>query len=388
MEKREDGGASGNEAAMASSAGGGGNQEITVNVKFGGRTIPLTVSRDIKVKEVKSLLQPLTNVLVRGQKLISKGKILTDNASLMELDVQNGAKMMLMASQGLHQGDGPILKNAPTRTISRSSGNARPVEVSVGKNRVDHWKRMGVISLSLSHLKAIPEEVWACGSSIRLLDISDNSIRDVPSQIGSLTSLDRLDLSKNDIVDDSIRWDDLVKLKLSSLFLRQNHLTTLPPALGSLTSLVHLIVADNKLTSLPAEIGLLTELKILNASNNRRVHRVITSIDPSIGNCKYLLELHLSSNLLSEIPETVGNLQNLKELYLSNNGLKAVPSTLFKNCTALRKLDLHHTEITMNMLREMEGWSQFDERRKTKTQNLLDYRSLNSTDFDEGADIC
>ncbi|CAM8970415.1 unnamed protein product [Rhodiola kirilowii] len=337
MEKREDGGASGNEAAMASSAGGGGNEEINVNVKFGGRTIPLTVSRDFKVKEVKSLLQPLTNVLVRGQKLISKGKILTDNASLMELDVQNGAKMMLMASQGLHQGDGPILKNAPTRTISRSSGNARPVEVSVGKNRVDHWKRMGVISLSLSHLKAIPEEVWACGSSIRLLDISDNSIRDVPSQIGSLTSLDRLDLSKNDIVDDSIRWDDLVKLKLSSLFLRQNQ---------------------------------------------------ITSIDPSIGNCKYLLELHLSSNLLSEIPETVGNLQNLKELYLSNNGLKAVPNTLFKNCTALRKLDLHHTEITMNMLREMEGWSQFDERRKTKTQNLLDYRSLNSTDFDEGADIC
>lgn len=79
-------------------------EEITVNVKFGGRTIPLTVSPNCTINEVKSLLQPLTNVLVRGQKLISKGKILTDNSSLKDLDVLNGAKMMLMASQGLHQG--------------------------------------------------------------------------------------------------------------------------------------------------------------------------------------------------------------------------------------------------------------------------------------------
>uniref|UniRef100_A0A7N1A9F5 Ubiquitin-like domain-containing protein n=1 Tax=Kalanchoe fedtschenkoi TaxID=63787 RepID=A0A7N1A9F5_KALFE len=364
-------------------AGGGGGEEITVNVKFGGRTIPVTLSTDCRIKELKAMLQPLTNVLVRGQKLISKGKILTDDASLRDSDVKDGTKMMLMASQGLHQGDGPILKNAATKPISRSAVNAKAVELSVGKSRVDHWKRMRVISLSSSNLKAIPEEVWACGSSIRLLDASNNTIRGVPSQIANLTSLDRLDLSKNDIVDDSLSWEGVMQLKLSSLFLSQNHLTTLPPALGTMTSLVHLVVADNKLTSLPAEIGLMTELKTLNARNNR-----ITSIDPSIGNCKYLLELDLSSNLLSEIPQTVGNLQNLKELYLSNNGLKAVPSSLFKNCTSLRKLDLHRTEITMNMLREMEGWNEFDERRRAKTQNLLDYRSLHSTDFDEGADIC
>lgn len=38
-------------------------------------------------------------------------------------------------------------------------------------------------------LKAIPDEVWACGTSTRTLDISNNSIQEIPLRIGSLTSM-------------------------------------------------------------------------------------------------------------------------------------------------------------------------------------------------------
>lgn len=38
-------------------------------------------------------------------------------------------------------------------------------------------------------------------------------------------------------------------------------------------------------------------------------------------------------------------------LHLDNNGLKTLPSTLLKNCTQLSTLDLHGTEITMDILR-------------------------------------
>lgn len=64
--------------------GGGSDPQkptaITVNVKFAGRNIPVEVSADATVNELKSLLQPLTNVLTRGQKLISKGSLFSQNS--------------------------------------------------------------------------------------------------------------------------------------------------------------------------------------------------------------------------------------------------------------------------------------------------------------------
>ncbi|RWV94117.1 hypothetical protein GW17_00043380 [Ensete ventricosum] len=46
---------------------------ITVQVKFSGRTLPVSLPMDATVADLKSLLQPLTNVLTRGQTLICKG---------------------------------------------------------------------------------------------------------------------------------------------------------------------------------------------------------------------------------------------------------------------------------------------------------------------------
>lgn len=39
------------------------------------------------------------------------------------------------------------------------------------------------------NLKVVPEEVWDCGPSVRVLDISNNSIQEVPAKIGLLSSI-------------------------------------------------------------------------------------------------------------------------------------------------------------------------------------------------------
>ncbi|KAF0931015.1 hypothetical protein E2562_039250 [Oryza meyeriana var. granulata] len=52
---------------------------ITIQVKFGVRTIPVEVPACATTTELKRLLQPLTNVLPRGQRLICKG---TDSQTL------------------------------------------------------------------------------------------------------------------------------------------------------------------------------------------------------------------------------------------------------------------------------------------------------------------
>ena len=46
---------------------------ITVQVKFARRTIPVEVPAAATTAELKRLLQPLTNVLPRGQRLVCKG---------------------------------------------------------------------------------------------------------------------------------------------------------------------------------------------------------------------------------------------------------------------------------------------------------------------------
>ncbi|KAJ8647632.1 hypothetical protein MRB53_000655 [Persea americana] len=360
---------------------------ITVNVKFSGRTIPLSVSPDSTIKDLKTLLQPLTNVLIRGQKLIFKGKVLMDTMTLKSLQVMDGSKIMLIASQGLHQGDGPITKNATTSSNLKKTADANKagqniIVARIEKNRVERWKLTGVVGLSECNLKVVPEEVWDCGPSVRVLDISNNSIQEVPAKIGLLSSIQKLLLNTNDMSDSGICWEGLSSFKsLTVLSLSQNHLNSLPAALGALTSLQQLDVGNNKLTSLPDEIGLLCQLQILKASNNR-----IRSIPSSIGNCHPLIEVDFSSNLLVELPEMFGNLQKLKALHLSNNGLKSLPSTLFKMCSQLCTLDLHGTEITMDVLRQFEGWEDFDERRRSKHQKQLDFRVGSSGVFDEGAD--
>lgn len=106
------------------------------------------------------------------------------------------------------------------------------------------------------------------------------------------------------------------------------------------------------------------------------------------------------------------NLYSFQALYLNHNGLKCLPATLLKLCTRLSTLELHGTEITMDLLRQVcsyiivsekptyifgfffsyvillqfEGWESFDERRCLKVQKQLDSRAGNSAAFDEGAD--
>ncbi|KAL6564610.1 hypothetical protein OROMI_016060 [Orobanche minor] len=367
--------------------GNSGHQNlITIKTNYSGTTIPITLSPDSTIKDLRSLLQPLTDVLTRGQKLICKGKVLYDDKTLRSLEITHGSKIMLVASTSLHQGSGK--KEVPVVSSLRKGaevkeGKKKNTNISSQVNQSQIWKATGVVALSLSDLEAIPVEVWKCGLSIRYLDVSHNSVRDVPDDIQYLTKVEKLHLNANCIVDDSISWEGISSLRsLTFLSLSQNNITILPSSLGALTSLRQLHVSNNKLISLPTEIGFLTELHVLNANDNR-----ITAVPPCIGNCKSLTEIDLSSNLLVKLPETFGKLHHLKALHLHNNGLRTLPPDLLKNCEQLSSLDVHATGITMDILRQTEGWESFDRRRREKHEKQLSFRLGDMARFDEGADM-
>ncbi|KAJ0020651.1 hypothetical protein Pint_32489 [Pistacia integerrima] len=415
---------------------------IKITVKFTTRSMPITVSHDSTVQSLKTLLLPLTSILPRGQTLIFKGRILENDESLRESGIVNGARIMLVGSKGLHQGDGPKMGEAPSRIISRKTNVVNEKkEFKADKSRTERWKATNIVALAECNLKVIPDEVWPCAPFIRILDISHNFIQHVPDRIDCLTGLRKLSLDGNGLSDESINWRGLTSLKLlqvlslsqnwlvvdihlcmlvrcemwDTFFIPKVFLSTVPSTLGLLTSLQQLHVANNKLTALPIEIGNLTELEVLKVNNNR-----ISSIPSNIGNCTSLIEVDLSSNHLSELPEGFCSLHNLKvptfflvelvafyslssDCYIkSNSSIKRLTNCCAlavyssggmrqalrskRMCTQLSTLDLHNTEITMDTLRQCEGWEDFDERRPAKHQKQIDFRVMNSAEFDEGAD--
>ena len=116
----------------------------------------------------------------------------------------------------------------------------------------------------------------------------------LPAELGSLTSLNALDLSENRL---SGTLPDLSTLTiLTSLNLGDNQLSgTIPDWLGSLTALQDLSLRDNRLTGpIPEELGDLVALQ----------------------------NLYLDDNQLSgTIPDWLGDLDQLRNLYLNGNQL-------------------------------------------------------------------
>ncbi|KAJ0084982.1 hypothetical protein Patl1_31043 [Pistacia atlantica] len=262
---------------------------------------------------------------------VLKGRLLENEKSLRESEINNGAKIILVGTRDFRVAEGPTKL----------------------------WTYTKYGDLTACNLKDIPEELWPCAPFIRILDISCNSLQHVPHRIDCFTELRKLFLKKNDLSDESISWRGLTSLKLLQvLSLSQNCLNTLPPTLGLLTSLQRLDVANNKLTALPIEIGNLTKLEDLQVNNNR-----ISSIPSSIGNRTSLIEA----------------------LHISNNAMKSLPNSLFTMCAQLSTLAVHNTEITTDTLLQCEGWEDFEERRHAECQRRRE-EHFNSAEFDELAD--
>ena len=103
----------------------------------------------------------------------------------------------------------------------------------------------------------------------------------------------------------------------------------MPSELGSLSNLERLLLSGNRLSgSIPSELGNLSNLEWLSLRRNQ----LSGPIPSELGNLSKLTLLFLYDNALSgPIPSQLGNLSNLERLYLAGNELTGcVPSSLGK----------------------------------------------------------
>jgi Leucine-rich repeat (LRR) protein len=94
--------------------------------------------------------------------------------------------------------------------------------------------------------------------------------------------------------------------------------------------------------------------------------------------------LDAPTNAISQIPESFSRLGSLKSLNVANNRIAGVPSSVFQGCTELHALDLRDNHVTMQQLREVPGYGQYEERRRVKLDKIVDAKI--GANFWEAAD--
>lgn len=115
---------------------------------------------------------------------------------------------------------------------------------------------------------------------------------------------------------------------LGKLYIDNNRLTHLHPAIGQLRNLTHLDASNNDLHDIPEEIGMLVNLKYLLLFDNN-----ITLLPYEVGHLFKLEVLGIEGNPLDE---------RLKE-EIVQNGTKALVTTLRENNTGEKKRSDEHT---------------------------------------------
>jgi Leucine-rich repeat (LRR) protein len=122
-----------------------------------------------------------------------------------------------------------------------------------------------------------------------------------------------------------------------------------------------LSLANNRLSELPRDLRRNSALELLDASGNKTIRA---------------------------IPESFAELKMLQVLDLSDNAIDAsgVPPVVLRESTSLHEICLRQNPARIEALRELDGWTAFDERRKKRADKALASRvMLGDNIFDEGA---
>ena len=129
---------------------------------------------------------------------------------------------------------------------------------------MEQWLEMAIVESPHPHAELC---------AISELDVSSNSLQEVPLAIFQLEHLLSMDLSRNKISalplgEGSCNWNCP---SLRSVDLHNNQITELPPCLFSLPKLKELTVSENCLTYVPIEMWSAPKLKQLRLSRNKIV---------------------------------------------------------------------------------------------------------------------
>ncbi|GAX78678.1 hypothetical protein CEUSTIGMA_g6116.t1 [Chlamydomonas eustigma] len=208
---------------------------------------------------------------------------------------------------------------------------------------VPYLKSLVVLSVSGNNLRFLPEGIGCSQPQLASIACQSNALEAIPAGLGSCTSLTKLDASNNRITvlspqlfrtgdlatslsDLNLSQNALRSLpseiamlkKLKVLNLKENQISVLPSSIGGCKGLVELHLGFNTLSSLPDSLSECSELKLIDVRNNKLQ-------ELCVGLCSLKLSLlDLTNNDLRTLPPQLGLMTTLRSLPLDGNPLKLI----------------------------------------------------------------
>ncbi|XP_010453248.1 PREDICTED: probably inactive leucine-rich repeat receptor-like protein kinase At5g58150 [Camelina sativa] len=253
---------------------------------------------------------------------------------------------------------------------------------SIPDNTIGKMSKLQTLDLSGNKITSLPSDLWSL-SFLEALNLSSNQISEtLPSNIGNFMYLETLDLSFNSFSGEiPAAISSLVRL--TTLKLNNNGFQFgVPPGLLNCGSLVSIDLSSNQLSgSLPAGFGsAFPHLKSLNLSRNLFqgsligvLHENVETLDLSENrfdghilqlipghkhNWSSLIHLDLSNNrFVGHIFHDLSSAHKLEHLNLAYNRFKAQEFPQIGKLSALHYLNLSRTNLTHIIPREISRLS-------------------------------
>ena len=172
----------------------------------------------------------------------------------------------------------------------------RLTQLEISWLRKIYWVKK--LRLAHNEFASLPPEMGSYLKQCTKLDLQWNRIREIPSCLLELPSINELNLSHNDIIDipDVPEWS----ASLSALDLSYNRLSNLPNSAVAPT-LKNLNISNNQFHTVPHCVCSFVHLTTLNIANNSNIR----SLQPELGRLKNLLNLNLDGLNLKYPPRSV-----------------------------------------------------------------------------------
>ncbi|XP_053984135.1 protein flightless-1 [Hylaeus volcanicus] len=327
---------------------GGGKFPESVRLMTGIQWLKLDETNLTEIPEEMGKLLKLEHLSLVKNKLERLYGELTELCCLRTLNIRrNNIKSSGIPAELFH------LEELTTLDLSRNNLKEVPEGLERARSLLN-------LNLSHNHIETIPNTLFIHLTDLLFLDLSNNKLETLPPQTRRLANLQTLNLNHNPLGHFQLRQlPSLMNLttlqmrdtqrtlnnipssletltNLQELDLSQNNLPRVPDALYNLVNLRRLNLSDNEITELSTAIELWTRLETLNICRNK-----LTAIPASLCKVITLRRLYLNDNLLDfeGIPSGIGKLSSLQVFSAANNRLEMIPEGLCR-CGSLKKLIL------------------------------------------------